>query len=161
MQKNKAVVKNSLSIITGDTYPCKFFQLYSRSEICSASKAIWAWISGHNKLAMTNSHDFRSIWHCLLVFPCEVGEASLKKREVGVDLLKLLKLDWLTRSSSCANNLNSYWWLVHFRKSWIGRIDNNGGHFHTLGWWGSNNSETCLKFGIVSCSNNLNLLCVI
>ena len=94
--------------------------------------------------------------HYLLVFPWAVGEASLLKCEVGIDLSKQLKRDWFTRSSSCANNLNSHWWLVRS----VNRINNNVEHFHTLGWWGSNNSETCLTFGILSC-NNFNILCVI
>ena len=65
--KKLTVVKNSLWKITGDTYPAMFFNyLLEASILVVPFEALWADMSGHYTLAMSQQPDARTFRQDLL-----------------------------------------------------------------------------------------------
>ena len=86
--KKLTVVKNSLWKITGDTYPAMFFNyLLEASILVVPFEALWADMSGHNTLAMTNNQTFGPFgWICWILARHTAGDA-LKFSDFGITTL--------------------------------------------------------------------------
>ena len=157
--KKLTVVKNSLWKITGDTYPAMFFNyLLEASILVVPFEALWADMSGHNTLAMTNNQTFGPFgWICwILVIPYHRWCAEVQwfwNYNTGT---------WLEHTFvNCANHF-----YITGESSISGKLESVnccfvlGGQFLRLTDDGSNTPETGLKLewycniGFVLCASH-------